>query len=305
MMLLCGLIGRANGMEFPAAYWQRLERMLEFIAAMMDCGGNVPMIGDADDAVMVRFDPSPDFCPYRSLLATGAVLFGRPDFKIKAGCFDAKSSGCWGARPQRLSQAWTLICLLCRCGGCSPTADITYSAMPFETQREVRLVADVGPLGYLSIAAHGHADALAFTLAVSGKEILIDPGTYAYHTQKKWRDYFRGTSAHNTVRVDGMDQSVIGGNFMWVHHARSVCESWESDACRDRLVAHMMATCGCGIRCVTGVKSSSTSKRTRSWSQTPWNARSRIRLNCIGTATKRSLRQSRTAWCSCAETASS
>jgi len=106
----------------------------------------------------------------------------------------------------------------------------------FETEREVRLVADVGPLGYLSIAAHGHADALAFTLAVGGKEIFIDPGTYAYHTQKKWRDYFRGTSAHNTLRVDGLDQSVIGGNFMWVHHARAMCESWASDAERDRLV---------------------------------------------------------------------
>jgi len=94
-------------------------------------------------------------------------------------------------------------------------------------------VADAGPLGYLSIAAHGHADALALTLSAGGHEILIDPGTYAYHTQKKWRDYFRGTSAHNTVRVDGVDQSVIGGNFMWLKHAKARCEQWQSDATRD------------------------------------------------------------------------
>ena len=56
--------------------------------------------------------------------------------------------------------------------------------------------------------------------------MLIDPGTYAYHTQKKWRAYFRGTSAHNTVRVDGLEQSTPGGNFMWLAKANACCETW-------------------------------------------------------------------------------
>ena len=60
-----------------------------------------------------------------------------------------------------------------------------------------------GPLGFTSIAAHGHADALAMVLSIGGDELFIDPGTYAYHTEQKWRDYFKGTSAHNTVRIDG------------------------------------------------------------------------------------------------------
>jgi hypothetical protein len=38
----------------------------------------------------------------------------------------------------------------------------------------------------------------------------------------KWRDYFRGTSAHNTVRIDGLDQSVSGGRFMWLKKASSI-----------------------------------------------------------------------------------
>ena len=86
----------------------------------------------------------------------------------------------------------------------------------FGTKDEVIAVMDAGPLGYLSIAAHGHADCLAFTLAVAGRAILIDPGTYCYHSEPEWRDYFRGTAAHNTVRVDGCDQSEIGGAFMWL-----------------------------------------------------------------------------------------
>jgi hypothetical protein len=102
-----------------------------------------------------------------------------------------------------------------------------------DTPAEIRAVVDAGPLGYQSIAAHGHADALSFTLSVGGREFLIDPGTYAYHTQERWRDYFRGTAAHNTVRIDGLEQSEPGGNFMWVKHARAGCGLWLSSAEKD------------------------------------------------------------------------
>src|SRR6185436_10251070 len=93
----------------------------------------------------------------------------------------------------------------------------------FDTPDEVRLLVDCGALGYLSLAAHGHADALSFTLNIGDREILVDPGTYAYHTEPEWRRYFRGTLAHNTVTVDDQDQSVQAGNFMWTDHARARC----------------------------------------------------------------------------------
>lgn len=228
MMLLCGLIGRANGVEFSGRYWQRLEAMLEFIASVMDVGGNVPMIGDADDAVMVRFSREPDFNVYRSLLATGAVLFKRPDFKAKAGRFGDKSRWLLGDEAARAFEALPVTGLPLP-GRCAfPDGGYYILGSEFETPHEVRTVADVGPLGYLSIAAHGHADALSFNLSAGGRELLIDPGTFAYHTQKKWRDYFRGTSAHNTLRLDGQDQSVAGGNFLWVRHANTLCEGFES-----------------------------------------------------------------------------
>jgi hypothetical protein len=107
----------------------------------------------------------------------------------------------------------------------------------FETPREVRIVVDAGSLGFLAIAAHGHADALSFTLSVSGCPMLIDPGTYAYHTHRRWRDYFRGTAAHNTVRVDHLDQSVSGGTFLWNRHANARCLSFDLATDREQLVA--------------------------------------------------------------------
>lgn len=240
MMLLCGLAGKANGVEFSADWWGRLENMLAFMAALMDVDGKVPMIGDSDDAVMVRFSREPDFNVYRSLLATGAVLFERADFSRKAVWFDDKSRWLLGEKGEvdftRLAVPTSASTKMGTEKRAFPDGGYYILGDRFNTPDEVRVVADAGPLGYLSIAAHGHADALAFTLSAGGREILIDPGTYAYHTQKKWRDYFRGTSAHNTVRVDGADQSLIGGNFLWLKHAKAWCKQWESDVVRDYFV---------------------------------------------------------------------
>ena len=85
--------------------------------------------------------------------------------------------------------------------------------------KDIHSVLDIGNLGYLSIVAHGHSDALSLCLNYKNKEFLVDPGTYSYHTKEKWRNYFKGTSAHNTVMVDNLNQSVIGGNFMWLGKA--------------------------------------------------------------------------------------
>jgi hypothetical protein len=100
----------------------------------------------------------------------------------------------------------------------------------FGTEREIKGMLDCGPLGYLGIAAHGHADALSMTLSVAGEECLVDAGTYSYWQERKWRDYFRGTSAHNTLRIDGLDQSVAGGPFMWLRKARAAIERMPQSA---------------------------------------------------------------------------
>ena len=74
---------------------------------------------------------------------------------------------------------------------------------------------DGGPLGFLSIAAHGHADALSVEVRYDGVELLVDPGTYCYHGEPQWRSYFRSTRAHNTLELDQTSQAREGGPFMW------------------------------------------------------------------------------------------
>ena len=60
---------------------------------------------------------------------------------------------------------------------------------------------DGGPHGFLSIAAHAHADALSVEVRHDGVDVLADPGTYCYHGQPEWRQYFRSTLGHNTLRA--------------------------------------------------------------------------------------------------------
>ena len=115
---------------------------------------------------------------------------------------------------------------------------------------EILSLFDAGPQGFLSLAAHGHADALSFTLSVGGKQVLVDSGTYCYHSEPRWRNYFRSTKAHNTVTVDGVDQAVAGGTFIWLKKAdASVIETRREDGkqsvtCEhrgyDRLAGHVV-----------------------------------------------------------------
>jgi hypothetical protein len=237
MMLLAGLTAVANGRDFGHAYWERLEAMLEFIASCMDAGGHVPALGDSDDAVLVRFSPNPDFHVYQSLLATGSVRFARGDFKHKAQSFDDKSRWLLGDAAAEKFAALAADASGERVRRCFALGGYYILGSDFETEREVRIVVDAAPLGYLAIAAHGHADALSFTLSVSGHPMLIDSGTYSYHTQQDWRNHFRGTAAHNTVCVDHLDQSVSGGAFLWNRHATARCLSFDLDSDRERLVA--------------------------------------------------------------------
>lgn len=94
---------------------------------------------------------------------------------------------------------------------------------------------DAGPHGFLSIAAHGHADALSVEVRVDGVDVLADPGTYCYHGEPKWRAYFRGTRGHNTIEVAGRDQSLSGGPFLWVRQAPTVLRSVSLDADADQV----------------------------------------------------------------------
>ena len=81
--------------------------------------------------------------------------------------------------------------------------------------RPFTLIFDHGPIGYLEIAAHGHADALAIWFSVEDKPVFVDAGTYLYHSNKSMRDAFRKTALHNTLTLRRTPSSYPSGPFNW------------------------------------------------------------------------------------------
>jgi hypothetical protein len=248
------LLNRHQGRETPVEVLDRLEVMAEFLSTAMDASGHLPSIGDADDGAAIRLGQDLH-SPYRSLLATCGVLFNRPEFCRAAGSFDEKSA--WLLGPggrdrftklsEREAERTVVRCRLGVTPGGLPLVSDSQEFAPGAPSRtgsrqfahggytvlrcgerdgEQLLVMDHGPLGYLSLAAHGHADCLSLVWHVGGHPVLIDPGTYTYHEQPEWRAFFRGTPAHNTVTVDGQHQSVMTGPTMWGHRATPRVRTW-------------------------------------------------------------------------------
>jgi len=86
-------------------------------------------------------------------------------------------------------------------------------------------------------SGHSHSDTLSIVVSSGDDEILIDPGTYTYTSEPEWRDWFRGSSAHNTIRIDGRDQGVMAGPFRWTQQPEVTIREWHTNSERDILDA--------------------------------------------------------------------
>ena len=106
-----------------------------------------------------------------------------------------------------------------------------------DKQNRILIGIDHAELGFGSIAAHGHADALSFQMLIDGKVVFVDPGTYIYHCDIEHRNSFRKTINHNTLCVEGKDQSKMLGAFMWGERANCKLEEWHPSENKDVLVA--------------------------------------------------------------------
>ncbi|MFC1620951.1 alginate lyase family protein [Candidatus Omnitrophota bacterium] len=212
-----------NNIEIPKEVMDRFFSMSEFVMNIIDSKGKVPLVGDSDDGRAVRLSSSEDFSLFKSILTSACILSQRGDFKNKGSAFGEEHFWIFGVNGHKVYRSVRvkkpkLRSRLFEKGG--------YAV--FRNGRDEVLLMDCGELGYRSIAAHGHADLLSVTLVASGAELLVDPGTYLYHTGGAWRDYFRGTRAHNTVTLDDNNQSEITGPFMWGRRPLPRIEKWKS-----------------------------------------------------------------------------
>ena len=204
----------AAGAPLSDATLTLLCAMADAMAAIVDVRVQPPRQGDSDEGRVVLLDP-PQHNSWPTLLSLSDAIFGRLDWwprvdpsaggALAGALLEAKQpvSGRPAVRPDRFADV-----------------GITILRTDAADQPEIWCRLDGGPHGFLSIAAHAHADALAAEVRYGGVDILADPGTYCYHGEPEWRKYFQSTTAHNTLAVDGREQSVRGGAFLWLRHAQ-------------------------------------------------------------------------------------
>jgi hypothetical protein len=78
-----------------------------------------------------------------------------------------------------------------------------------------QVIVDAGPFGS-GRAGHSHSDTLSLVVRGGAEEILADAGTFTYTGDRSWRDWFRGSAAHNVLRVNGLNQAREAGPFGWL-----------------------------------------------------------------------------------------
>lgn len=99
------------------------------------------------------------------------------------------------------------------------------------------VIFDVGLFGGGS-AGHSHADTLSLVVFLDGEELLIDAGTHTYIADPEARQRFRGTTAHNTVSIDSIEQAEPQGPFRWANPPQVKLLHWSSNELRDIVDAH-------------------------------------------------------------------
>lgn len=204
---------RKNNITYPHELDNILKKMCEYITDLSDIYNNIPNLGDDDNGKILDLS-GVIFNHYRYVLQLGSLLFKTKYTNLEDlhenvnWLFDTKTAyDVIGEYDNSKSKIYEI-------GGRSI---LKYKKENIETV----MTLDHGELGFSSLAAHGHADALSITLTVNGEEFIIDPGTYIYHIEREWRDYFRKTINHNTITVDGREQSEIKGAFLWGRRANS------------------------------------------------------------------------------------
>jgi hypothetical protein len=227
--LHAGILASLNDMPFPGEYYSRIEKMLE-VLALFCRAGSPPRLGDDDGGRL--FDPRRNRSEHLSdPLCTGAALFHRGDFKHLSGGLQEETL--WLLGKQGASEFDRIEETLPEMNSVALPDSGLY--VMGSGEKKMQAVIDGGPQGALG-AGHGHADALSLTLHVGGHELLIDSGTYQYVGSGMERAQFRGTAAHNTLQLDGRNQSEPAGPFAWEQLTNSKTEKWISGQTFDLFV---------------------------------------------------------------------
>lgn len=204
----CAVMLKKRGLAFSEEYVRILAGMARFARCMTRQDGSMAPFADS-------------YASHPPDLNAAALYFDRPDWMLA----DELHEQFWTIGPDRIGE------MLANEESKGHWTSAEDNKLPFAFPEagyyglgdsRQQLIFDAAALG----GPHGHADALSFELCAYGEALFVDPGTYTY-MENPWRRYFKSTSAHNTVLVDGQDQTPYLRTQRWgVPEARVALKAW-------------------------------------------------------------------------------
>lgn len=186
---------RRNAMGVPCSLEDSARRMLRFLRAVRRPDGSYPLVGDGFEFdILLRYDA----------MTAGTVVLGAGE---AAGAADGLCR--WflnGRDPVPKDSDAPSPEGLWRDGGYAVFRRV-------EAGADSTLLFDFGKFGMEAAPGHGHCDCLSMELTVAARPILVDAGSFSWGPDAPFRNAFRGTRAHNTIAVDGREQTPLCGIF--------------------------------------------------------------------------------------------
>ena len=202
---------RRAGLELPEGFADRVALAVDFAMHIQRPDGLTPSFSDGDTG------------DFRGLLELAAGLLDLDYIRWVA------TGGATGRPPAGLDATFPIGgYLISRSGWGKGTT-------PYHEERFMLM--DAGPIGD---GGHGHYDQLSIELHAGGRQFVVDPGRYTY-SDSPWRQWFKGSAAHNTVTVDGLDQTPFRpGAPKQPSQARIVCRTsrYDFDAIEADVTSH-------------------------------------------------------------------
>ncbi len=220
--LLALVVARLVGDPAADRFRDAVRRLAGTARMLADDEGRLPLVGDDDGGMLFPMCGRKP-ADARDSLATAAALLEEPALAVDG---TLPEETWWLTGRDQVVREWSG-----RGGGRPSPQGPGSAALPdtgyYVSRRRAgdHVMVDGGPHGYLN-GGHAHADALAVTLTLSGRQLFIDPGTATYTMSAGVRDRFRTTAMHNALTVDGRSQSVPNGPFHWKTAASATVHRW-------------------------------------------------------------------------------
>ncbi len=227
LFTLAHVVGLGAGVSLGARYAERLRRMYGVARAWCSEQGLAPQVGDNDSGRVFPLRERAEQ-EHGYLAPLGAALFS--EASLAEGEFPDEAAWLLGRPGLERFQALM---------SAPPPASVSLPAGGFHVLRGSGAVLTVsaGLQGQRGVGGHSHHDKLSFELHLGGVPVIVDSGTGTYTRDAALRNAFRGTAAHNTLQVDGVEQGPLLPTrlFALPENARARVEVFQPGVELDRL----------------------------------------------------------------------